>query len=274
MRSWCCNNWKSIRRTKLVSPGSIHSFYCLGFNICVILWQILVRQRVRKKSTDVTNNINDGPVQVRQWASVNNTRTLKLTQLHGIQPSLVLLFTPVFFLHVKALWRKVAKPLLPLNADTFNFCTFLCFCKILEHFHVIYVSLWILIWKFISTQTFMHLFCLNFAHETITYYSTLSFLICCLLYCWLTQRWMCEVLSCWHPVWFYHMCLGWNVWFSLALYMYAYKSHHCFCFHMFTPLSEKRLCETNDASNDVTGSSWYPMVIELVALVYDHLITS
>lgn len=45
-------------------------------------------------------------------------------------------------------------------------------------------------------------------------------------YCWLTQRGTCEVLSwhCWHPVWFYHMCLGWNVcWFSFALYIDVYK---------------------------------------------------
>lgn len=41
-------------------------------------------------------------------------------------------------------------------------------------------------------------------------------------YSWSTQRGTCEVLgwSHWHPVWFYHMCLRWNLWFFLYIYVY------------------------------------------------------
>lgn len=56
-----------------------------------------------RKSTGVTNNTNDGSVLFRcfkkpwQWSSMFSTRTLKLKQVNGIQPSLFLLFTPVLF---------------------------------------------------------------------------------------------------------------------------------------------------------------------------------
>ena len=56
-----------------------------------------------KESTGVTNNINEGsvefkcPDQPQQWASTHNTRTLRLEQPNGIQPSFTLSFTPVLF---------------------------------------------------------------------------------------------------------------------------------------------------------------------------------
>lgn len=57
-------------------------------------------RRHNRKSTGVSNNMNNGSVLSKcpsnLWVSMYNTRTLK--QLNGIQPSLVLLFTPVLFL--------------------------------------------------------------------------------------------------------------------------------------------------------------------------------
>lgn len=58
------------------------------------------------KSTGVTSNSDGGSIQVSRYAQtvwqlagVHNTRSLKLKQLNGIQPLLILSVTRVPFLH-------------------------------------------------------------------------------------------------------------------------------------------------------------------------------
>lgn len=57
-----------------------------------------------QKSSGVTNNIKDGSVLFKcsskpwQWASMHNTKSLKLNQLHGIKAPFILIFTPVLLL--------------------------------------------------------------------------------------------------------------------------------------------------------------------------------
>lgn len=55
-----------------------------------------------QKSSGVTNNkclcsghVSQETMTVWQWATMNNTTTMKLMQLNGIKPSLILLLTPV-----------------------------------------------------------------------------------------------------------------------------------------------------------------------------------
>ncbi len=72
-------------------------------------WAMDILTRCSRKNTGVTNNSNDSfilfecPSKSWQRASEHNARTLTLKQLNGIQPSFVLLFTPVLLLlwHVK-----------------------------------------------------------------------------------------------------------------------------------------------------------------------------
>lgn len=90
---------------------------CLGFNICVMLWKIIVglcvglcvrvlklcEQAFSTADLSLENNINDcsflfkSPSKPWQWTSMNTTRSLKLNE------SLTSLFTTVLFLlwHVK-----------------------------------------------------------------------------------------------------------------------------------------------------------------------------
>lgn len=77
---------------------------------------------------------------VRPWASVHNTRTLKLKQLNGTQPTLILLFTPVFFLlwHVKVSTVKKLQqwhiPVCYRSLTTTDSCVFtvLAFLSVLQ----------------------------------------------------------------------------------------------------------------------------------------------
>lgn len=68
-------------------------------------WSFRLLARTQSNAQNVTNFEENGPFSqqafwfatVWQWASVHNISTLKLKQLNGIQPSLILLSTPVLF---------------------------------------------------------------------------------------------------------------------------------------------------------------------------------
>lgn len=132
-------------------------------------------------------------------------------------------------------------PLLKYWNLSFHFCTFLCFWKIGTLFFPLRILKIIL-----HNMNFHALF--NFAHETIPYYNTLSFLICCLSA--VDRPKWCEVLSrhCWHPVWFYHMCLRWTVWFSFAfVHICIQMTSLIFASVFICPCPyQKQFCETND----------------------------
>lgn len=134
----------------------------------------------------------------------------------------------------KAWWRKSTQSLkmfLLISALFFLF-------KILRYF-CFSQDFWF--GDLFNTFTFMHLFlfCYDFAHQTIPFHRSTFFSHLLPFNCWLTQRQTCEVLSShhWHPVWFYHMCLGWNVLILICcVHIQMTSLIFCLCFHMFMSL--------------------------------------
>lgn len=148
--------------------------------------------------------------------------------LFGSQPSLSLLVTPVLFLlrHVKKMssvkkdykTRTLNRCPLKCWSLAFNFCTFICFHPFC--FDVMFHSGF---WVILHNTNFHALLILHMRPFHITTHCPFSFAAFLIVNRPKEGHVKSWVDIAWHPVWFYHMCLRWNVWFSFALYIYVYK---------------------------------------------------
>lgn len=221
------------------------------------------------KCTDVTNNLDNGSDLFKcdsevAWKTPGPR--------NWIQPSLISLFTPMLFLHVKLSSVKKNTILKCWNL-AFIFCTFLCF-QDLGTLFVHFVSLRIFDLKIYFTHELSCTYFLEILHMKpfpITVHCLFSFAAFLLLIDPKRDMWSPEltlqISSLILPhvpgmkslifICFVHICI-------------QMTSLICFCFHMF--MSRKRLCETNDTSIDVTESSCYPW--SLSWLEHRSMITS
>lgn len=105
----------------------------------------------------------------------------------------------------------------------------------------------------------MHLFCFTFCTWNRYLSRNIVFSHLLPLCCRLIQSGTSASLSCWHPVWFYHMCLRWIAWFFFLLCAVCIQIKLLFsCLHLDCKKTR------NDASDDVTESFSYPVVTELI----------
>lgn len=138
---------------------------------------------------------------------------------YGIQTSLTSLITSVF-----EKWRVLNLTQFKLYF-IFNFCTFKKIGKL-----VLIFSLRIL--RVILHKTIVHALVL-ILHMKPFHISIHGFLV---FYCRVTVAPPKEGHHRWHPVWFYHMCLSYDFYFALYIYVNKWLS---FSFQMF--LSENTL---------------------------------
>lgn len=125
----------------------------------------------------------------------------------------------------------------------FNFCTFICFHPFC--FDVMFHSGF---WVILHNTNFHALLILHMRPFHITTHCPFSFAAFLIVNRPKEGHVKSWVDIAWHPVWFYHMCLRWNVWFSFALYIYVYKwlVWSLFLFPYVHVLIG--LCERNDTS--------------------------